>query len=404
MNRFKKIVCVLLSVLIFAGGSSAVFAADGTGVPAIGDTGEFNALTYNVQGLPNFDTEPGARDVWGDSILIGTKLNALNCDIVALQEDFNYDSYLRAGMTNYQNKLSGETAVTERHQSDHSGGAPLGDGLNIFSKRAMYNDERVLWSESSGFIEGGNDAATYKGFQVTTVELAEGYYLDVYNIHIDEGSDEDSLKARRQQFAELADYIKNHSVYDETTGVYDHAVLVTGDFSANIYTEGDPDGDNLVSGLLEPCHLNDAWAVTTIESIAEKSPQENPDGSGVYYDYGDYYDYAKRTDLTPEQSSGHYDSVERFCYANGNGVKIYCTEYKFLEIADGGRKLSDHDAGRADFTWQIVPKVQDTNHVHDQENTTQNQGFLVRFLNFLASFIRAIGMFFQDFRNWTTGA
>lgn len=399
MRNLKKVISVFLATLIVLTSLGVVAFANDEHTehdichpnPGIGTTGTFNAITYNVAGLPipASETEDG-KDAFADSSIIGQKLNALNYDIVAIQEDFNYDKYLRQEMTNYANRTDSNSNIIARHQSDHSGWVPLGDGLNIFSRYYMYNDDRQTWEQSAGVTTAGSDELTYKGIQVTTIELAKGYYLDIYNVHVDAYSDEASVAARRAQFTQLADFIKFNSVYDESTGVYDHAVLVTGDLNANIFKEDDEEGDAIVANLLEPAKLNDAWAVTTINGVTE-----NPEN------YDEYYYYAEHTDITFEQAWGHYDSVERFCYASGNGIKISCLDFDYIEICDDtGRSLSDHYAAIADFQWEIVEKVQDTGYNHDEENTTQDGGFLLRFLNYIASLIRAIGLLLQDYMNW----
>ena len=128
----------------------------------------------------------------------------------------------------------------------------------------------------------------------------------------------------------------------------------------------------------------------TINSI-----EENPEN------YDAYYYYAEHTNLTYAQSWGHYDSVERFCYASGNGIKISCDTFAYKPIKDDtGRSLSNHSAAIATFTWEIVEKVQDIGHNHDEENIQPNQSFLLKFLNYIASIIRAIGLLLQDYLNW----
>lgn len=399
MRNMKKILCVFLaSLVIMASLGMVAFANDEHTEhdichpnPVIGTTGTFNAINYNVAGLPipASETEDG-KDAFEDSFVIGQKLNALNYDIVAIQEDFNYDKYLRGQMAGYANVMYNSDTVLARHQTDHSGGVPLGDGLNIFSRYYLYNCERVSWETSAGIITDGSDQLTYKGVQVATIELAKGYYLDVYNVHLDAYDDEASVAARQAQLTQLANYIMKHSVYDETTGVYDHAVLVTGDFNANIFREEEEVSDAIVKNFLEAAHLNDAWAVTTINAIEEDLE-----------DYTAYYDYAEHTNITPEQAWGHYDSVERFCYASGNGIQISCSSFEYMNITDDtGRSLSDHYAAAADFTWTIVQKVQDTGYNHDVEDTQQNQSFLLKFLNYIASIIRAIGLLLQDYIHW----
>ena len=384
MRHFKKLLSAVLAVLMLCSCMMVSVSADDS---LIGTAGSFNIINYNVQGLPipSSETEDG-RDAWANTVLIGQKLNSMNYDIVAIQEDFNYDLYLRENMFNYVNETNILGNLTVRHQTDHSGGVPLGDGLNIFSKFALYNEYRVSWKESSGVFEGGSDELTYKGFLVTTIKLAEGYYLDIYNIHADAYGDIGSVNARKAQYKQLADYIKKHSVYDETTGKYDHAVIVTGDFNSSICTE-DANGDPyLVSLLLESAHLNDAWAVRQITEI-----YEDPE------DYSAYYTYAKETDLSYEETQGHYDSVERICYADGNGIDLTCDSFGYNEmysvVVDG--PLSDHCAAEASFTFEIVEKVQDVSHSHDKETVKADKGFILQFLEYLASIFRAIGKLFS---------
>lgn len=383
MRHFKKLFSAVLAALMVCSCMIVSVSADDS---LIGTSGSFSIINYNVAGLPipSSETEDG-RDALADTYLIAQKLNAMGYDIVAIQEDFNYDIYLRDLMYDYANKTNLLGNITERHQTEHSGGVPLGDGLNIFSKFALYNEYRITWKESSGVFEGGSDELTYKGFLVTTIKLAEGYYLDVYDIHADAYGDIGSVNARKAQYKQLADYIKKHSVYDETTGKYDHAVIVTGDFNSSICTE-DANGDPyLISLLLEAAHLNDAWAVRQITEIVE-----NPE------DYSAYYTYAKETDLSYEESQGHYDSVERICYADGNGIDLTCDSFSYLEMLSAitGKPLSDHCAADATFTFEIVEKVQDTSHNHDKETIKAEKGFIAQFLEFLASILRAIGKLF----------
>ena len=383
MRHIKKLLSAVLAVLMVCSCMVvSVSAADDEKI-----SGSFNIINYNIQGvpLPSSETEDG-RDAWANSVLIGQKLNSMNYDIVAVQEDFNYDLYFRETMFNYVNETNLLGNLTVRHQTNHSGGVPLGDGLNIFSKFALYNEYRVSWKQSSGVFEGGSDELTNKGFLVTTIKLAEGYYLDVYNIHADAYGDISSVNARKAQYKQLADYIKKHSVYDEVTGTYDHAVIVTGDFNSSICTEDSTGNPYLVSLLLEAAHLNDAWAVQQITEI-----YENPD------DYAEYYTYAKETDLSYEETQGHYDSVERIRYADGNGIDLTCDSFSYNDMYSVviEMPLSDHCAAEASFSYEIVEKVQDTSHNHDKETVKADKGFILQFLEYLASIFRAIGKLFS---------
>lgn len=405
MKIIKKSICIILTVIL-ALSSLAVFsfAAD------VGMTGTFNVINYNIAGLPIPASMAGHnRDALSDDVLIGKKINEAKFDIVGVQEDFNFDQYFRAELTNYENVTSGST-VKECHQSETSGGVPSGDGLNIFSLYNLYNIKRVEWKESMdsfdsngdgnasiGELEG--DSLTPKGFMVATIEPEKGYYIDVYDLHADAFGGE-SYQIRAKQFTQLANYIMKHSVYDETTGCYDHGVIVVGDFNAFIMEEGNTNSDSkLLPNLIEAAHLNDAWAVNTLENISENVSDKN-------YSYRPYYDYVKTmagvTNIWDESTGliGHYDSIERILYASGNGIKISLTDkgdsFKYENWKnEEGYSLSDHCNAQAKFTYTIVDKVQDTSSSHDSTTTPQRTGFLFKFLKAIGSLLETLGRIFQ---------
>ena len=184
MRKTKKLLSLFLAVLmIFSSLAVSSFAADKDSL--IGTKGSFKMISYNIAGLPipSSETEDG-RDALVDTVEIADILNRQDYDIIAVQEDFNYDSYFRQMLTNYQNVTDSKGNVIERHQTVHSGGVPLGDGLNVFSSYALYNEDREAWEESSGIIEGGSDELTYKGILLTTFKVADGHYVDIYNMFL----------------------------------------------------------------------------------------------------------------------------------------------------------------------------------------------------------------------------
>lgn len=299
-------------------------------------------------------------------------------------------------MIDYTNSLS------RRHGTEHKGGVPMGDGLNTFSSAySLYNTSRVAWDVANGIATGLNDELTPKGFSVTTVELEEGYYLDIYNLHADAGGDPGDVEARAAQFDQLAQYIMAHSVYDPDKGVYDHAVIVGGDFNTYISSEDTPGNSRLIENLIEKAHLNDAWAVRDRAEITENV--SDPD-----YDYEPYYEYARR-DSVPAgvdeylYREGFYDSVERIMYASGNGIDINLTAFGYGRIYsedDAERMLSDHPYASASFTYEIVEKKARKTFTNDGDPTTDpSRGFLFKFLEFLRSIFRAIGLLFKDHGN-----
>ena len=387
MSKLRKVLSVVLAVLMAA--SCVVFASAEETTP-VGSKGNFNVLNYNIAGLPipSSETEDG-RDAYLDTMEIGAMIDAMNYDIVAVQEDFNYDLYLREQFTKYDNILDDDDVVIERHQTVHSGGVPLGDGLNIFSTFAQYNEAREAWEESSGVLVDGSDELTYKGILLTSVEIIDGYYVDVYNIHADAYGGEGSLAAREAQMQQLAEFIKFRSKFDEETGIYEHGVIVCGDFNVSICDENLDGEAYLTQYLLESAKLNDAWAVTTIASIAEDPA-----------DYSAYYEYAKSTDLTYEETNGHYDSVERILYADGNGLDLSLDTFAYFYMNGvDGESLSDHPAAEASFNFEIVEKSFQTGN-DDPDNVKEEKSFLLRFLDYIASIFRAIGKLLQDWTNW----
>ena len=88
-----------------------------------------------------------------------------------MQEDFNYHAALYAG-------------DNHPHRTATSGGVPFGDGLNTLSDYAFEDFERVKWNDCTG-----TDCLTPKGFTFARVRLAEGVYVDVYNVHTNAGAD-----------------------------------------------------------------------------------------------------------------------------------------------------------------------------------------------------------------------
>ncbi len=387
MQKMKKLLCVVLAVMMIVSCMGIAVSAEES---LVGTKGTFDIININIAGLPipSSETEDG-RDALLDNLEMAGILNKMGYDIITVQEDFNYDLYFRPILTNYDNVTDSNGNVTERHQTVHSGGVPLGDGLNTFSTFVQYNEIRKTWEESAGVLDDGSDALTNKGLLVTTVELEDGYYLDIYNIHADAYGGAASIKAKAAQFKQLAEYVKKHSVFDEKTLTYDHAVIITGDFNQSICWEED-DNAKLIKNLIEACHLNDAWAVQTIAEITE-----NPEN------YDAYYQYANETDLTYDQTQSTYDSVERIMFADGNGLDLTLDVFSYIQIIGADNEpLSDHCAAAGVFNYEIVEKVQDTGTNHDKETVKQEKGMLFRFFDYIASIFRAIGLLFQDWANW----
>lgn len=404
MRNLKKVVCVFLSVLMTLSCVSVFSFAQEESV--IGQTDVLDVISYDLYGarisFEDFIFEAG------DIAEIGAKLNGLKYDIVSVQEDFDisvedfptrpeftdYHDIFVNQMKNYANVYKDNTiiddvvdsvldksqTVVESHQTFSTS-----DGLNIYSLYALYNTKRQLWNVSDNLFADGSGQVYDTGFVVTTIEVADGYFIDIYNVSADEY--ETSVAARQSQFKQLADFIKRYSVYDEELGVYEHAVIVMGNLNAGICQEDTVYKNNgLIANLIEGAGLNDAWAVSTIDSIVE-----NPDN------YDCYYDYAKNTELTTEQSYGHYDSVERILFADGNGISLDCESFNYADILSvTGASLSDHKAAISQIKYEIVEKSFEYGNENNDKDTEQELSWLLRFLYSIADAFKAIGVFFQN--------
>ncbi|MGW6903576.1 jacalin-like lectin [Streptomyces sp. NPDC054940] len=186
-------------------------------------SGTFNVLTYNVAGLPE-GLSSGNPET--NTPLISPRLAAY--DIVNVQEDFNYHAALYAG-------------DNHPYRTATSGGVPFGDGLNTLSDYAFEDFERVKWNDCTG-----TNCLTPKGFSLARVRLAEGVFVDLYNVHTNADSDDAALAARRANVEQLSDFIQANS-----SG---NAVIVMGDTNTR-YTRS---GDNIRT-LADENGLTDPW-------------------------------------------------------------------------------------------------------------------------------------------------
>ncbi len=281
---------------------------------------ELSILCYNVEGLPSVPyINDIDRDVINDTELIGEYLNSSGYDIIALQEDFNFHFLLKNCMKSYP------------YSSIHSGGVPVGDGLNIYSKYPIYNVERIEWDEHYGVLDAGSDELTPKGILYCTVELAQGVLIDFYNIHVDAYGDDCSEEAKRSNFLQLSELIE-----EKSTG---RPVIITGDFNCTLH-------NSIIGGLyenlLEKSGLKDVWA--ELENNGDYFRGDNRDSliSDWYTRYsGNYW--------------GLWDSVERFEYSDGSGITLTPTSHEYVNITDSsGRSLSDHVSARVTFTYDVT--------------------------------------------------
>ena len=265
-------------------------------------SGSFSALTYNVAGLPEplSGSEPAEN-----TRPIGERVNAY--DVVNVQEDFNYHADLYA---------------TDRHpyRTPTSGGVPFGSGLNTMSTLPIADLERVTWSRCNG-----TDCLTPKGFSLTRLRLAEGVFVDLYNAHLNAGSTEADLAARRANVAQLAAYVAARSA--------GNAVIVMGDTNTRYTRPGDT-----IRDLVAPLGLTDAWVQ------AERGGSPPAIGSPA---------------LTCDDVNvtGACEVVDKILYRGNRLVSLALTSYSNdnagFRRTDGGM-LSDHYPIAARFSWSLA--------------------------------------------------
>lgn len=176
------------------------------------EEGELHLLTYNVAGLPQGISSSNPEV---NIPLISPKLNAF--DLVLVQEDFYYHTQLSKD-------------VTLPHKSEHQprgqrGG--FGDGLNRYARLAWRDFKRVQYEKCEGA-----DCGAHKGLSVALTELAEGVEVDVYNTHMEAGSNTNSNAARENGVDILLSTIKSRSA--------GRALILAGDFNLK-YKDGGHD-------------------------------------------------------------------------------------------------------------------------------------------------------------------
>jgi len=121
----------------------------------------------------------------------------------------------------------------------------FGDGLSTFSRFPFREPERHPWTQCNGITGDYYDCLTPKGFTVTTLELADGAALDVYDVHLDAGSSEGDYAARTAQLEQLAAAIAQRSAA--------RAVLVGGDFNLHLDERTKFERFERATGLADTC-------------------------------------------------------------------------------------------------------------------------------------------------------
>lgn len=179
-------------------------------------TGTFTACAFNVDGLPqkiglitiNGDG-PGSS---GTTTMAGIA-NNLGWDIIAASEDFEYDSQLVAGLSNYSHGTwRGSVSAAQMTSTADT------DGLNFFwrtSTTSATGETYVQYNDAEGGLTSGANTCIKKGFRhyVVTVDATNNIVIDVYITHMNtysgSGNTESNayVKAVLSQLRQLRDYV-----------------------------------------------------------------------------------------------------------------------------------------------------------------------------------------------------
>ncbi|MGW7611021.1 jacalin-like lectin [Streptomyces sp. NPDC054766] len=297
---------------LLAGAAAAAAALGGLTAAAspatAADSGTFSVLSYNVAGLPDgISSAPTPRA--SSTTAIGGLIAPY--DIVHVEEDFNYHAALYAADT------------AHAYRTPTSGGAGIGSGLNTLSKISYDTDdfERVGWNSCQ--VDSG-DCLTPKGFTFMRERLAEGVYVDFYNLHTNAGTNDGDLASRADNLNQLTAFISTHSA--------GNAVVVMGDTNTRYTRSGDT-----IAEFGAANGLTDAW----VQVVRGGTPP------------------AKGSDALVCDQSGTTvpntcEVVDKILYRGSKLVTLDATSYnnehtRFL--TSDGLMLSDHDPITASFTW-----------------------------------------------------
>ncbi|MER6959292.1 jacalin-like lectin [Streptomyces sp. NPDC000618] len=298
----RRLLACLATAAAALGGLTAAAAP-----AAAATSGSFSVLTYNVAGLPEaISSASTPRDT--STTEIGRRIAPY--DIVNVQEDFNYHAYLYS-------------TDTHAYRTATSGGAGIGSGLNTVSNYAWDGDdfERSGWNDCQ--LDSG-DCLTPKGFTFMRERLADGVYVDFYNLHTNAGTSDGDLAARAANLAQLTSFISTHSA--------GNAVVVMGDTNTRYTRSGDT-----IAEFAAANGLTDAWVKLIRGGVA---PAKGSD--------------ALVCDQTGATVPNTCEVVDKVLYRGSKLVTLNANSYNNEHAAfltSDGKMLSDHDPISVGFSW-----------------------------------------------------
>jgi len=253
----------------------------------------FSIMTYNVAGLPGIVSQ-SRPEIY--STKISKKLTPY--DIVLMQEDFTYHRQI----SRFNNHPFASSPSKEK--------VLVNDGLNRFSKFPIEKFKRESWRKTFGKLHNGSDALSAKGVSFGRHRVADGVFIDIYNLHGDAGKSEGDWTAKSDQIEQLIEFVKKNS-----TNV-DMPIIIAGDFNLK-------QSDKKSAKLLK--RLEDALGLTDTRSLLR--------------------------DLD-------YDRIDKIYFRDGAKIKLKPLFYSDDEVdfrrffSKLGYPLSDHSPVTVLFEWE----------------------------------------------------
>ena len=304
----KRFLSLALCVLLCAACVCPVRAAE-----TAADDGVLKIVNLNVDGLPipSFATSEN-RDPLACSKKIPPILNALEADLIAVQEDFNFHSIHKKN-------------IDLPYKTLHAGGIPFGDGLNFFSRYPLYNVYREAWEQAYGVLDSSADELTPKGFLCASMEIADGVYIDVYDLHADADDGEGDIAARIAEFQQLLRFVDTYSK--------DHAVIITGDTNTRFLQPV----SELKKQFVNERGFKEAWVELKNGGRYTLTPEDEARFNAQYSSWW-----------------GVWDSAEKTFYRDGGGVSFAALSQEYVWYLDEtGVRIADHAAEIVELRYSI---------------------------------------------------
>ena len=291
----------------------------------------FNVAAMNVDGLPTeilgINLNPDGHGAEGSSA-ISQKLATMGYDIIALSEDFNYNTELMAYMTDYNCGTYRGGISMNNYRADISFDT---DGLNLLWKKvgfSAFNERIIGWNEKYGKFSDGADELIDKGFRFYQVTINDSVTIDLYIVHMDAECSENDLAARWSQWSQLASMI--------LTSNNGNPIIVMGDTNSR-YTR-----DKIIENFFDPLEQDPRFTVTDVWVEKEYD--------GVFPEFG--ADALMVGDLGYQKG----EVVDKVLYINNISSAYTISANYYLQdvsfVNEQGEPLADHWPVVVEFTYE----------------------------------------------------